>query len=91
MTSSEHMARCQAMRGGVTESERDIIADLAAAEAALKRVRESRGTIAEVLEGVGNAYELRDRAACEVWADHILAAILAKKVMKGRKEVSHGK
>jgi len=30
--SSEHMARCQAMRGGVTESEAAVIADLTAAE-----------------------------------------------------------
>ena len=32
MRSDEHMARCQAMRGGVTESEAAIISDLQAAE-----------------------------------------------------------
>ena len=33
MTSSEHMARCQAMPGGVTQSEKAIIADLRDMEA----------------------------------------------------------
>jgi hypothetical protein len=35
----------------------------------------SRTIIADVLEDVGNAYELRDRAACEKWADRIIAAL----------------
>ena len=41
MTSSEHMARCRAMRGGVTESEASIIADLAAKEEELEAAQES--------------------------------------------------
>jgi hypothetical protein len=48
--SEDHMARCQAMRGGVTESEALIIADLAAIEKeADRRVTSAIGAEADML------------------------------------------
>lgn len=43
MTGAQHMARCRALRGGVTESEAAIIADLEAMEKLARFVLQGRG------------------------------------------------